>query len=164
VAPYNPAEGVPDWVRASRAGTTEAAAQGVNTGYGVTPVYGIASGCGVASHSGGASGYVSASGTGVPSTSGITPVSGTSDMARAQVEVRLPDNAELWFEGQRLDKMGTVRTFHTPPLERGQKYAYEVRARWKEGGKMVERTCRVVVRAGQRSTLDILEDEEASGS
>jgi uncharacterized protein (TIGR03000 family) len=74
--------------------------------------------------------------------------------AVVKVDVRVPADAELWFEGQKTNQTGAERTFQSPPLEPGQKYVYDVRARWKENGKEVEQTRKVRVRAGERVTVD----------
>ncbi len=71
----------------------------------------------------------------------------------ARVDVQVPPGAELWFDGQRTGQGGTERTFHTPPLERGQGYHYDVRARWTEDGKTVEQSQRVAVGAGSRASV-----------
>jgi uncharacterized protein (TIGR03000 family) len=74
--------------------------------------------------------------------------------ASATVQVEVPANAALWFDGVQTKQTGARRTFHTPPLERGHNYHYDVKARWEENGKPVERTRRVSVSAGARVTVD----------
>jgi len=107
------------------------------------------------------------SGTGTLPSRGLTSGAGAQDRADvnlpAEVVVKVPADAELWFEGKKVSNTGTSRSFRTPPLEQGHKYSYEVRARWKEGGKPVEKTRKVIVKAGERSTLDFLEDTDSSG-
>jgi uncharacterized protein (TIGR03000 family) len=71
----------------------------------------------------------------------------------ARIDVRVPSDAELWFDGRRTGQSGSERTFHTPPLEKGQGYRYEVRARWTENGKTVEQTQSVGVTAGARANV-----------
>lgn len=72
----------------------------------------------------------------------------------AQVEVRVPVGAEVWFDGNKTNQTGAVRQFQSPPLKPGERYAYEVRARWKAAGQDTEETRRVTVRAGDRVTVD----------
>jgi uncharacterized protein (TIGR03000 family) len=72
----------------------------------------------------------------------------------ATVQVEVPAGATLWFDGTPTKQTGALRTFHTPPLERGHSYHYDVKARWEENGKPVERTKRVDVYAGARVTVD----------
>ncbi len=73
---------------------------------------------------------------------------------RAIVQVEVPANATLWFDGEQTQQTGAMRTFHTPALERGHSYHYDVKARWEENGKPVERTKRVDVYAGARVTVE----------
>jgi uncharacterized protein (TIGR03000 family) len=70
------------------------------------------------------------------------------------VEVRVPANAELWFEGSKTAQRGASRVFTSPALEPGSSYLYEVRARWTDKGDLVERTRTVRVRAGERILVD----------
>jgi uncharacterized protein (TIGR03000 family) len=54
----------------------------------------------------------------------------------------------VWFEGKKMTATGTDRAFRSPPLEAGQRYLYDVRARWREHGHLVTQTRQVKVRAG----------------
>jgi uncharacterized protein (TIGR03000 family) len=72
----------------------------------------------------------------------------------ATVQVELPADAKLWFDGEPTKQAGAMRTFTTPALESGHNYHYDVKARWEENGKPVERTRRVEVYAGARVTVD----------
>jgi uncharacterized protein (TIGR03000 family) len=76
--------------------------------------------------------------------------------APATVVVQVPADAELWFQGQKTDLTGSQRTFTSPMLERGASYTYDVKARWTEDGKPVEKTRSVKVRAGERTTIDFV--------
>ena len=58
----------------------------------------------------------------------------------ARITVRLPDMAELWFDGTMSTATGPVREFTTPSLTPGQKYTYEVRARWLEDDTFRDQT------------------------
>jgi uncharacterized protein (TIGR03000 family) len=75
--------------------------------------------------------------------------------APATVEVRLPAEAELWFDGMPTAQTGARRVFATPPLSPGTAYQYNVLARWRGGGRSVVRSQRVVIRAGETVTLDL---------
>ena len=55
----------------------------------------------------------------------------------------------VWFDGSPTRQGGTERKFASPPLEPGNAYNYEVRARWLVNGKPVEQTQAVGVRAGE---------------
>ncbi|HJZ59270.1 MAG TPA: TIGR03000 domain-containing protein [Gemmataceae bacterium] len=73
---------------------------------------------------------------------------GTDNSAR--ITVRLPDNANLWFDGTQMTTTGSVRQFVSPPLTSGQRYTYEVRARWTDSDRIVEQKQTVVVTAGAK--------------
>jgi uncharacterized protein (TIGR03000 family) len=72
------------------------------------------------------------------------------------IAVRVPANAEIWFDGNKTSQTGQVRLFTTPPLEPGHEYSYEVHARWNESGHEVDRTRKVTVHAGDRIGLNFL--------
>jgi uncharacterized protein (TIGR03000 family) len=73
---------------------------------------------------------------------------------RATVQVEVPAGATLWFDGVQTKQTGAMRTFTTPALESGRSYHYDVKARWEQDGKPVERTRRVDVYPGARVTVD----------
>jgi uncharacterized protein (TIGR03000 family) len=73
---------------------------------------------------------------------------------RARIWLRVPANAEVWFEGVKTRQSGTERYFYSPPLTPGLTYAYEVEARWKEEGKVVKRQRQIVVHAGDTVRID----------
>jgi uncharacterized protein (TIGR03000 family) len=77
-----------------------------------------------------------------------------TDENTAIIAVRVPPNAEIWFDGQKTSRTGTVREFQTPPLEPGEEYAYDVRARWNENGRQIDRARHVTVHAGDRFGLN----------
>jgi uncharacterized protein (TIGR03000 family) len=76
------------------------------------------------------------------------------DPNSATMNVRVPADAVIWFEGSKTGQRGATRTFVSPPLERGQGFTYEIRARWTKDGKEVEQTRRVRVRAGEYVDVD----------
>jgi len=73
---------------------------------------------------------------------------------KAHLEITVPDDAEVWFDGYKSTQSGTVRKFSTPPLQAGEPYGYDVRVRWTMNGALVEETRTVVVRAGERTRVD----------
>jgi uncharacterized protein (TIGR03000 family) len=78
---------------------------------------------------------------------------GTRDAA--VLNVRLPDpNAEVFVDGNATRQRGTWREFESPPLDPAKDYSYEVRARWTENGRSVERTKTVPVKANGTATVD----------
>jgi uncharacterized protein (TIGR03000 family) len=72
----------------------------------------------------------------------------------AHVMVRVPPNAEVWFDGAKMPQAGPVRLFRTPPLTPGRLYYYEVRARWITDGREDSQTRTVFVSAGDVVELD----------
>jgi uncharacterized protein (TIGR03000 family) len=73
----------------------------------------------------------------------------------ADVEVMVPENAALWFDGVPTRQTGAQRAFVSPPLTPGRDYTYEVHARWIEDGRTVDRTRRIQVRANTRTDVDM---------
>jgi len=84
---------------------------------------------------------------------GIGAVNYTSANA-ALVEVRVPPNADVWFEGDKTQQKGEDRLFTSPQLEAGRKYSYDVKVHWMDNGKPVERQRTVSVEAGKRTVVD----------
>jgi uncharacterized protein (TIGR03000 family) len=76
---------------------------------------------------------------------------------RALIQLRVPNNAEVFFEGEKTNQTGPQRRFVSPPLQVGTTFTYDVRARWMDdSGKPVEKTQQVKVQAGRRSMVDFL--------
>lgn len=71
----------------------------------------------------------------------------------AHLGVHVPADAELWLEGNPTQQTGTFRRFVTPLLEPGERYEYELRARWQQEGKEMEQVKKVVIRAGERISV-----------
>jgi uncharacterized protein (TIGR03000 family) len=82
-----------------------------------------------------------------------------ADDRSALIDVRVPPDARVTFDGDATAQAGPNRLFSSPPLDRGRAYHYTVKARWTQNGQPVERTRRVEVRAGQRSTVDFTQDQ-----
>ena len=81
----------------------------------------------------------------------------------AYVRVAVPADADVIFEGQRTEKTqqgGTDRLFVTPALEKDKTYYYEVKARWTENGKEVERTKRVNIHVGDRAVVNFMNEAQ----
>jgi uncharacterized protein (TIGR03000 family) len=77
----------------------------------------------------------------------------------ARVLVHVPSEAHLWFEGVETHQGGTERTFKSTPLEPGRPYLYDIKARWWEDGKAVERTRTITVRSGEVVRVDLTTGE-----
>lgn len=79
----------------------------------------------------------------------------------ALINVRLHPNAEVWFSGEKTHSTGAFRQYVTPALDGNKLFYYEVRARWNENGRDVDRTRRVLVHAGDRINIDFAPDMTA---
>jgi len=77
----------------------------------------------------------------------------SSAPAPATIVVSLPADARLTFDGAATEARSALRTFLSPPLERGQAYYYTVRAETVRNGQTLSTTKQVVVRAGQESRV-----------
>jgi len=73
----------------------------------------------------------------------------------AKVQVSLPPDATLLFNGVSAKGTGAVRTFSTPTLQPGQDYGYDLTAEVMRNGRMERHTERVVVRAGETTQVTL---------
>ena len=73
----------------------------------------------------------------------------------ARLTIIVPEGTELWFNGMKTTQTGTRREFDTPPLTPGEDFQYTIKARWTEGGKPVEVTRTVLVRANTSQVIDL---------
>jgi uncharacterized protein (TIGR03000 family) len=72
----------------------------------------------------------------------------------AHVTVSAPPDAAIWFDGTKTASTGSVREYQSPPLPPGNRYSYEVRARWNENGHEVTQTQKVEVTARAHVNVD----------
>ena len=83
------------------------------------------------------------------------PEAAPSNPNIAAMQVRVPANAEIWFDGDRTSQSGAVRHFESPALQPDKTFTYTIRARWTDGaGKVVDRTKQIKVQAGARVGVD----------
>ena len=76
----------------------------------------------------------------------------------AAIEMRVPANAEVWFDGVRSKQTGEVRTFRSPPLEAGSSYLYAIRVRWRNAaGQVIDRTQQIRVQPGRVTVAGYIE-------
>jgi uncharacterized protein (TIGR03000 family) len=78
--------------------------------------------------------------------------------APANVVVQVPADAEVWFDDHKTKQSGGQRTFTSPPLQPGRTFTYEVKARWTQDGKPVERTQTIKVQGGETSQVEFRSD------
>jgi uncharacterized protein (TIGR03000 family) len=76
--------------------------------------------------------------------------------AKAEITVIVPADAELFFDGDATTQTGTGRLFITPPLTPGTTFQYNLVARWKSDGKVVEQKRTVGVTSGGRVRVNFL--------
>jgi uncharacterized protein (TIGR03000 family) len=83
-----------------------------------------------------------------------TPVQASGDDT-ATITVTVPADAEVYFDGVETTETGPERQFVTPPLAKGTKYSYSIRAVWTEDGRPVEKTRKVSFQAGSQVRVDL---------
>ena len=81
------------------------------------------------------------------------PKKATGAPAPAQVIVQLPEQAELYVDGQRSRLTAATRTVVTPELEPGENYYYTLRAEVVRDGTAIKKDQRVLLRAGEVSRV-----------
>jgi uncharacterized protein (TIGR03000 family) len=78
----------------------------------------------------------------------------------ALIVAHLPADAQLWFDGKATTETGTARVFALAvPPDRSE--MHEVKVRWSEAGRTVNRSRRVSVQAGERVNLSFSADRFA---
>ena len=73
---------------------------------------------------------------------------------RAHIDVRVPPDAQVFFDGSPTRQTGEERMFVSPPLDPGRTYNYNIEARWMDNGKMVDQTKTVTVGPGASPVVD----------
>jgi uncharacterized protein (TIGR03000 family) len=85
------------------------------------------------------------------------PGPGEPDQA-VHFAVTVPAGAEIWFDGVKADQKGPYREFVSPPIRLGHHYYYDVRVRWRDGERELDRTRHVTFNAGDQVNLDFTPD------
>jgi uncharacterized protein (TIGR03000 family) len=86
------------------------------------------------------------------------PQPATPAPATATIELYVPANAEVWFQGRKTNQTGTLRRFVTPPLNADAASSYELKVRWKDAdGQVQEQTRDVTVQPGSQIVLNLQE-------
>ena len=83
----------------------------------------------------------------------------TADDGLAMVQVIVPADATVWFNGQLTTTGGEQRVYASPALTPGLDYHYVIHARWTDGGRVVNQTRTIVVRAGAHVGVDFTRPE-----
>ena len=77
-----------------------------------------------------------------------------SEERRARIVFELPESAELYLVGEKMDLEGTTRKFVSPKLEEGKTYTYPIKVVWTdEDGQEHTAEGRQKVRVGNRLVL-----------
>ncbi len=105
----------------------------------------------------------------VPTVVAASPDAGPTDTAetppppptdgRARVQVLVPADADVWFNGNPTTQRGGQREFVSPALTPGHDYQYEIRAKWTDAGRVVDQTRAVIVRANALIGVDFTRAE-----
>jgi uncharacterized protein (TIGR03000 family) len=74
---------------------------------------------------------------------------------RATIQVDLPEDARLTFDGESTVSTGPYRVFVSPPLTRGREYSYTLRAERMRGGEATFLSKTITVRAGEETRVDL---------
>jgi uncharacterized protein (TIGR03000 family) len=105
--------------------------------------------------------------TGTPSAGGYEsfypPATAEGDNS-VHIQVNVPTNARVWFDGVLTTSTGTVREYQSAPVTPGQRYTYQIRARWNENGQERTQTQQVEVTAGAHVNVRFPVPPTAAGS
>ena len=91
-----------------------------------------------------------------PSAAVTTPATSAVPDNQAEVEVRVPADAEVLFDGSATQQRGTDRLFISPPVTPGRSYTYTIEAKWMANGRQVEQKKDVTVTPGKTATADFM--------
>ncbi len=72
----------------------------------------------------------------------------------AIITIHVPADAEVWFDGDLTKQRGDVREYKTHALPVGELYHSDIRARWKENGRVLDQTRNVPASANHRTLVD----------
>jgi uncharacterized protein (TIGR03000 family) len=91
------------------------------------------------------------------------PADETPPPGAALVIVKLPAEAELWFDETKTSQDGSYRRFVTPPLQRGHRHIYTLRVHWHIQDADLTRVEKVEVESGKRITVNFLTVDSWTG-
>ena len=81
-------------------------------------------------------------------------MAGDKNAAPARITVKLPEDARLWVDNVECPLTTAVRSFNTPPLERGRSYFYTMRVQLNRTGEAAGDSQRVTIAAGSQVEVD----------
>jgi len=79
------------------------------------------------------------------------PIPVFRDPAQAMLSIEFPAAAEVWQNGKKIAGLSREWLLTSPTIEGDTAYLFDVRARWKVGGKTYETERSVPVFSGSRS-------------
>jgi uncharacterized protein (TIGR03000 family) len=81
----------------------------------------------------------------------------------ALIVVKLPAEAELWFNEVKTTQGGSYRRFVTPALPRDRELSYTLRVRWRIKDAELSRSEEIRIRPGERFTVNFLTTDSWKG-
>jgi len=89
-----------------------------------------------------------------PSSVVTTPTVAAANTETIQIDLQVPNDAKVFFNGTATQQTGKSRSFVTAPLTPGFQYIYTVRVQWNEGGRAVEQTRDITFMTGDHVNLE----------
>src|SRR5437016_34454 len=87
----------------------------------------------------------------------VSPLSytGAADTASSatSITLRVPEDAEVWIQGKKMDEKGSERRFNLPSLDPGSTHDYDIRVAWMDNGQKKSDTTRLNVRAVDQQSI-----------
>jgi uncharacterized protein (TIGR03000 family) len=81
----------------------------------------------------------------------------TQATGRAWLALKVPADAVVYLQNQRMTLTGTTRSFYSTPLPTGKEFLYTIKVEVNRGGKVVSTTSQVTVRADRNVQLTFTE-------
>jgi len=106
-----------------------------------------------------ANSYVAAPQSGQYQSFYYSPDADQQSNRRVRVEVQVPADAEVWFDNFKTQQTGTDRFFVSAPVEPNYNYTYDIKARWTDNGRPIERTKKVSGQPGQQLRVDFRNEQ-----
>jgi uncharacterized protein (TIGR03000 family) len=76
-----------------------------------------------------------------------------STPASTSITLRVPESAEVWIQGKKMDEKGIERRFNLPSLDPRTTHDYDIRVEWTENGRKKSDTAHLNVRAGDQQSI-----------
>jgi uncharacterized protein (TIGR03000 family) len=83
------------------------------------------------------------------SVTSVPQKAGEGDADRIVLMAHLPEDAQVWIDGDPTTSTGKERFYRSPALTAGKEYHYSVRVAWAEDGHWVSKETSIPVTAGQ---------------